>query len=327
MIVHVKSTKTEILSSVNVGGSSHSWGQSIDDLQRINGSLLLPARLGPLFVHAVRTLSTSGIANPQQEAAWLLEFALNITRISLQVDGDRILSQPERDHVLELIERRAGREPLQYILGTQEFYDLEFQVSPAVLIPRPETEMLVRQVVQSFRHVSDLKVADIGTGSGCIAIAIASQLPAANVWATDLSSNALPVGERNARRHGVYDRVRFLHGDLFDPLVRAGLSGQISVVVSNPPYIPDLAIEGLQPEVTREPRLALDGGRDGLDTIRRLLNDAALFVKPGGFLFMEIGEGQTEAVCDLADGTGAYMSTKVQLDARGIERIIAFERR
>ena len=282
--------------------------------------------LNALLREGVAMLAANGAENAAREAVWLLESGLGRTPLELCLNGQMPVTLDDRERVLGLLSRRANREPLQYILGTQEFCGLEFLVEPAVLIPRPETELLVGEIVRCAHCLSGPIIADIGTGSGCIAVALAKALPTARLFATDCSGSALRVGLRNAERHGVQDRVRFLQGDLLEPLGRVGLEGQVSVLVSNPPYIPDGQLELLQPEVGNyEPRTALSGGPDGLAMYRRLLQDAAVFVKPGGLLVMEVGQGQAPSVCQMASRVDGYGSIRTLEDSAGIERVVCLE--
>jgi release factor glutamine methyltransferase len=225
---------------------------------------------------------------------------------------------------MALFKRRAFREPLQYVLGTQEFCGLDFQVTPDVLIPRLETELLVEVVRQKCADLSRALIADVGTGSGCVAIALARALPGATLYATDRSPRALVVAQENAKRHGVHHRVTFLAGNLLDPIQLLGLQGHLDAIVSNPPYIPDADLAALQPEVGLfEPRLALDGGNDGFVFHRRLVREAADFLKPDGLLALEIGQGQARHVSGLAQDGENYYNVRTFLDMAGIERVVS----
>ncbi|MGH7228850.1 MAG: peptide chain release factor N(5)-glutamine methyltransferase [Nitrospiraceae bacterium] len=281
------------------------------------------------LLHAgVSLLSGAEIPNAENEAIWILEFALGTSRLALRLEGSRTISPREQDRVMELFARRAAREPLQYILGSQEFCGLEFLVDRSVLIPRPETELLVEQVVQhNFRTWPPI-IADIGTGSGCIAVALARALPTAVLYATDRSPAALRVAEHNAVRHGVKDRVRFLVGNLLEPLRAHGLEGKVAAVVSNPPYIPDRELLELQPEVRMfEPRLALAGGVDGLEFHHRLLGNAMEFLAPGGLLVLEVGQGQAGPLSEMAVAHTGYAQAGLVRDAAGIERVVCLRRK
>jgi release factor glutamine methyltransferase len=285
--------------------------------------------LNELLREGSARLAEAGIPNFQQEAIWLLEFALGTTHLALRVGDRRAATAVERRRTATLFARRASRKPLQYILGTQEFCGLDFLVEPGVLIPRPETELLVEALVgQAGLARPSAMIADIGTGSGCVAVALLRALPSAVLYATDVSAAALKLARRNAARHGVGDRILFRAGDLFQPLRALGCEGKLAAIVANPPYIPSGALAQLQPEVSRfEPWLALDGGPDGLAVQRRLLADAARFLAPGGLLAIEMGHGQAEALRQIASSHGAYELLGTRRDTAGIERVICLQKR
>ncbi len=222
-----------------------------------------------------------------------------------------------------LVARRATREPLAYIVGSREFWGLEFEVTPAVLIPRPSTELIVEAIQDLFpdRAVA-LTVADICTGCGCVAVAIAHDRPAATVMATDISREALEVARRNAARHGVSDRVTFTHGDLLD-----GIDQQLDAIVANPPYVVDRARPALQPEVRdHEPAVALYGGADGLDLLSRLVGEAPSRLRPGGYLVFEFGLGQDIEIERLLEGAPELTMLGVRRDLQGIARTAVSQR-
>ena len=217
-----------------------------------------------------------------------------------------------------LVARRAGREPLAYITGRQEFWGLEFEVSPAVLIPRPETELIVEAALERFpdRHAS-LEAADVCTGSGCLAVALAHERPGARIAAADVSADALRTAGRNADRHGVSDRVELVQADVLDG---AGKKA-VDLIVSNPPYVPDGDRATLQPEVRdHEPPIALFAGEDGLAIIRRLIDQSGGRLKTGGLLIFEFGVGQTDAVRELISQRPGLTVLEVKQDLRGIPR-------
>jgi release factor glutamine methyltransferase len=216
-----------------------------------------------------------------------------------------------------LVARRAARVPLAYIVGTREFWGLDFEVTSAVLIPRPATELIVEALLDRFpdRH-GELSVADICTGSGCVAVAIAHERPAARVIATDLSLDALTVATRNATRHGVAARIDFRQGDLVDPI-----EGEFDAIVANPPYVVDAARPALQPEVRDyEPAMALFGGADGLGIVSRLVAAAPAHLKPDGWLMFEFGYGQEPEIELLVGGSGALELVDIRRDIDGIGR-------
>ncbi|MEO5819555.1 MAG: peptide chain release factor N(5)-glutamine methyltransferase [Vicinamibacteraceae bacterium] len=222
-----------------------------------------------------------------------------------------------------LIERRVDRVPVAYLTGTREFYGLDFEVTPAVLIPRPETELAVDVALDALPSRSGGRAIDVGTGSGCIAVALAVARPGAAVVAVDRSAGALRVARRNARRHGVDDRVAFILGDLLTALAPRHL---VDVVVSNPPYVPDGSPDVAVDVARHEPASALYAGPDGLDVVRRLLVDAARVVRPGGRLVVEIGVGQAEAVSAAAAAHGAWAAATFRDDLQGIARVAVLSR-
>ncbi len=217
-----------------------------------------------------------------------------------------------------LISRRAGREPLPYITGTREFWNLTFEVSPDVLIPRPETEGLVEAVIEFFpERAASLRLADVCTGSGCVAIAVAVERPNATIVATDISAAALNVARRNAVRHSVADRVECVLADLV-----GSLTGPFELIVANPPYVPARSRTALQPEVRNfEPQVALFGGADGLDLIRRLLAESVSRLEPDGYLMFEFGDGQEMFVSELISQTDGLRMVDIRDDLQGIARI------
>ncbi len=218
---------------------------------------------------------------------------------------------------LELVRRREARTPTAYLTGRREFWSQEFEVSAAVLVPRPETELLVEEVLARVAAEAPLVIAEVGTGSGCLAVSLARWLPRARVFATDISPAALDLARKNAVRLEVGDRVRFLRCD-----VLSGLGGRFDVIVSNPPYIPTVDLATLQPEVRDyEPKIALDGGPDGLDIVRRVVLDAALRLNPGGLLIFEFGFGQADRVRAILDGTAGFDLLAIRADLAGIQRV------
>jgi len=278
--------------------------------------------IGELARHGTALLSHAGIELAAQETAWLLEQALRMTQLELRLNESQAVEGERLGRAQALLARRAGREPLQYLLGTQEFCGLEFEVEPDVLIPRSETEGLVEAVTRLASGNRPV-IADIGTGSGCIAVSLARRLPRAALYATDCSAAALRVARRNAERHGVAANITWLDGDLLGPLRSNGLSGRVNVIVSNPPYIAEREWEALQPEVRLfEPRIALAGGEDGLAVYRRLVQEAPEFLSAGGWLIMEVGQGQAESVRMLLDTTKQYGVVDVRPDQAGIDRVV-----
>lgn len=278
--------------------------------------------------HGQQLLSQAGIPNYEQEVRWLLQAALGRSALNLHLDGEGGLSPQEWEQGQSFLARRVTREPLQYILGTQEFCGFDYEVTPSVLIPRPETEILVEVAVQQCVGLLNPVIIDIGTGSGCVAIAIARKFPKAIVYATDLSPQALAVAMRNARSHGVEQRIVFLAGNLLEPLQDIQVNGMATIIVSNPPYIARCDWEGLQPEVrTFEPSVALDGGPDGLAILRRLVCEAPTFLESRGWVNLEVGQGQAEIVMAMAKDCSLYSTTQVFPDEAGIDRVVSLQKK
>jgi release factor glutamine methyltransferase len=285
------------------------------------------ATLGEVIAEARRMLEQAGIDSAKQEAFWILEHVLRLPAHHVVADRDRLLSHAELLAGKGLVERRVGREPLQYILGTQEFCGLEFNVNPAVLIPRQETELLVEYVAQRISVERQATIVDVCTGSGCIAVAIARLRPRAQVIATDLSPPSLNVARLNATRHAVCERITWLEGDLLGPLADRDLEGRIDVIVSNPPYISEADWETLQPEVRLfEPRGALVAGPQGTELQERLIQEASQYLSPCGALIMEIGAGQARAMRRIIDQIPGYRFHRLVYDAAGLERVVIVER-
>ena len=241
-------------------------------------------------------LAKKGVESPRLQTELLLAHQLKLPRMKLYLNFDRVLTTPETDGLRELIKRRAAREPLQHILGSTSFCGHEIVVSRAALIPRPETEMLA-ELGWKFLvscHASPVTALDFGTGTGCIAIALAAKSPHAKITALDISPEALAMAKTNAAQNKVAERIEFLHGDGFAALQTGP---QFDLIVSNPPYIASAEIATLEPEVKDfDPRGALDGGADGLDFYRRLAAEAIPFLKPDGKLMVEFGDGQAEDI-------------------------------
>lgn len=257
-----------------------------------------------------------GIDSPRLTAEVLLAHLLKVDRVRLYVDLDRPLEKGELAEFRALLERRASGVPTQYLTGHKEFYNRRFAVDPRVLIPRPETELLVDHVLQVLPRDAPSRVLDVCTGSGCIAVTVAAERPQASVWATDLSEGACALARQNAEALGVGARVTVLQGDLFAPLPP---DARFDVVVSNPPYVTTAEMGTLQLEVRQEPRLALEGGVDGLDVVRRVVAGAMERLVPGGLLAMEIGEEQGPAVQALLEGAG-YAGARVVRDLERRDR-------
>jgi release factor glutamine methyltransferase len=263
-------------------------------------------------------LLSKGIANARLEAEWLLCAVTGLDRVGLYLQYDKPLNESELADYRVKVARRAKREPLQHILGSQEFCGLEFEVNADVLVPRYDTEVLVSAAFAS--HPNAAAILDIGTGSGCVAVSLQKLFTNAAVTATDISNAALTVARRNAEKHGT--AIEFLTGSLLEPV-----SGRcFDLIVSNPPYIPSADIETLDQEVRDyDPRSALDGGIDGLDIYRELIPAAADHLNPGGWLLVEIGVGQAEDVVQIVTKTGSFGDPHVFRDPADIIRVIGAE--
>lgn len=282
--------------------------------------------IGDALREGSRCLRDIGLPSASLEVALLLGMATGLDRLGLHTRTATPLTPEQASAFLALMERRSQREPLQYITGHQEFMGLDFEVTPAVLIPRADTEMLVETILdaeEDHGHEPDEPVwlADIGTGSGAIAISLASYLPYLHVEAVDLSEEALAIARRNADAHAVSDRIRFLHGDGLAPLEAS--RGKLRYLVSNPPYILDEEVLALEPEVRDwEPRMALTPGSDPLHWYRRFASRGAEYLQPGGMLAMEVGMGQAQDVVALLAESGHWAPAEVRSDLGGIERVV-----
>jgi release factor glutamine methyltransferase len=276
---------------------------------------------GEAIDQAYRRLTNEGVESPRLDAELLLAHVLNTNRAAVLAHPERHLTQKELTRFRTLLARRAAREPLAYVLGWREFYGLDFAVDARVLIPRPETELLVERTVALARRLPAPRIADVGAGSGAIAVTLAVQLPAALIFALDESAGALAVTEANARRHGVAGRVRCLRGDLLDLLPEP-----VDLITANLPYVTSEEWAGLPPEIREyEPRTALDGGRDGLDLVRRLLATAHPHLKPGGAILLEIGAAQGMAATAAARTHYPTAGVRLEQDYAGLDRLVVIE--
>lgn len=279
-----------------------------------SSNLTIAAILGK----TVPYLAQKGLPNPRLEADLMLGFVLDLPRVKLYSEWDRPLNHDEIQRYREIIAKRVQGWPMAYLTGKKPFLSWDFVVNQAVLIPRPETEELVEAVVNAVQGQTVRWGADIGTGSGAIVISLAKALPESRWVAVDISPEALDVAQTNASNLGVAERIRFVRGDLLQPLLDCGQ--QFDLIVSNPPYIPSSEIAGLQPEVRKEPVLALDGGADGLDLYRRMIPELVRVLTPEGMVAFEHGCGQREPLTALLNQAG-YECNALQ-DLAGLDRII-----
>ena len=273
-------------------------------------------------------LESHGSSSPRLDAELLAATALRMRRLDLYLQFDRPLEETQLTAIRELVRRRGDGEPVAHITGEREFYGRPFTVSADVLIPRPETETVVELTLRRARSLQrdgeGVRIADIATGSGCIAISLAAELPGAKLTATDLSEAALEVAAGNVKRHHIGDQVELLRGSWCEPLQ----GREFDIVVANPPYIPSMELDGLARDVReREPALALDGGSDGLDAYRALLPSLATVLAPGGWGAVEVDIRAADAVAGLArEALGADLRTAVHDDLSGRPRVVTFER-
>lgn len=272
---------------------------------------------------ATRILSQDAISQPRMTAALLLACITGSDRAYLIAHPEAEIADCELARYQEAIRRRAAGEPLQYITGVQEFYGLEFEVSPAVLIPRPETEFVVEVALKCSRP--DGMVVEVGTGSGCIAVTLATRLPGARIIALEISAEALAVARRNASRHAVEGRIEFLHSDLFAAFEGADAAWRADCIVSNPPYVSRRDHSRLQREVRDyEPEVALYGGEEGTEFLTRLLQESPRWMNDRGVLITEIGYDQEASTARLARDLG-WTVREMTKDLQGISRVLTLE--
>lgn len=267
------------------------------------------------LAQAEQVLTQSGCTEPRANAEFLLAHLLHTSRTWLTAFGQEPLPADKQQAYERLVARHANGEPLAYITGFQPFCNLEISVTPDVLIPRPETEELVDWAAHFFNPAAPLKILDLCTGSGCIALALAAQLPHACVTAADISLRALQVARHNAERLKLQEKITFIESDLWE-----NVQGDFDIIVSNPPYIPSGDLPGLMREVQAEPALALDGGPDGLQLTRQIIRRAGRFTHAGSILGLELCQGQPAGVAALLNGLG-WRAT-VKKDIFGIERFV-----
>lgn len=276
-------------------------------------------------------LEKKGIDSPRLTAEILLAHKLNVDRVTLYLNFDQPLTENELTGYRTLIKRRLQREPVQYIIGIQEFWSLEFVVTPQVLIPRHETELLVEQAIERLKAFPAVenhtpRILDLGTGCGAIAISLAKEVQQTKIWATDISAGALKLARLNAEKHGVTDKIRFIQGNLWEPLLDQGVT--FDIILSNPPYIASEEFKGLSPEVRDyEPRLALDGREDGMTYIQTIILEAPAFMNPGGWIMLEMAPGQTEKALELIGEIKEYGEKTRIKDYSRLYRVVMAQRK
>jgi len=281
--------------------------------------------------HALKWINelfrNAGIVNPERETEILLGYVLKINRFEIYLSTSRILESKEKLQLEKIIQKRIERIPLQYIIRRQEFMGLDFLVETGVLIPRPETEILVEKVLEKIIKLklsSNMRIADIGTGSGVIAISISKFAENVTVYATDLSTKSLQIAQKNAKKHKCLKKIIFLHGSLFEPFESKIERNSLDGIVSNPPYINIDDFLSLPPEVRdNEPAIALYGGIEGLDYYYKIITQSPYFLKKGGFLALEVGVEQAGKIRELILKEDRYSKTvDVFKDYSGIDRIV-----
>jgi release factor glutamine methyltransferase len=274
-----------------------------------------------IITEAERKLKEAGVASPQAEVELILEHLLDVDRLNVYLHGAELISEKILIRFQEIIERRTSRYPLQYILGEAWFYGRQFSVTPDVMVPTPETEILCDLAINYIKNegINEPVIVDVGTGSGIIAITVAAEVPSATITAVDISRKALDVAERNARTHRVGGKIDFMISDCLAALAK---DKKYDLILSNPPYISEKEYETLPPEVLADPKNSLVSGPDGLDFIKRLLDDAAEYLKNKGQLMFEIGYNQAEQVSQLSEEDNRYKSLTIIKDLNDIDRVV-----
>ncbi len=271
-------------------------------------------------------LRNKNIDQPRLSADILLAHVLKVDRVKLYIDFDQPVNERELNRYRALIRRRVNREPIQYITGVQEFWSIEFSVTPKVLIPRAESEVLVEQVISLVKNkkvtqIKQPRILDLGTGSGAIAVSIAKELKEASVWASDISHDALDMAKSNAKKSCVEDKITFIQGNLWQPF--RDQSVLFDIIVSNPPYIPSEDFDSLAPEVRDyEPRQALDGQEEGMFYIRRIILEGSKYLQGGGWLLVEMDPGQIEKASALAKKENQFLGIHCVKDYSNHYRVL-----
>ena len=268
-----------------------------------------------------------GIMNPDREAEILLSYFLEMSRSEIYLNSDRVLKDIEKAQLEKKIQKRIEKIPLQYINKHQEFMGMDFLVEKGVLIPRPETEILVEEVIRKLKNYkcsNSLRVADLGTGTGIIAVSIAKFIEDVIIYATDISKKSLQIALKNTQKHGCKDKIIFLQGDLFEPFMGKIKKNSLDGIISNPPYIDSHDFESLPPEIKdNEPKVALSGGIDGLDYYRKIIKKSSQYLKKNGFMALEVGFNQSKIVKELIiKGNNFNQNIEITKDYLGIERVV-----
>ena len=280
-------------------------------------------KIKELIIRATEELKNNNVEDANLKARILLSYILKKDKEYLIINQDEFVKRESINEYMNKLEEIEEGMPLQYITKSQEFMKLNFYVDENVLIPRPDTEILVEEVIDILNDNESLNILDMCTGSGAIAISIAKYTNNASIYASDISKKALEIAKKNARKNKVEDKIKFIESNLFENIDEI----KFDIIISNPPYIKTNIIHTLSKEVKREPMIALDGGKDGLNFYRKIINEASTFLKNKGYLCLEIGFDQKEAVIDLIDKTNEYDKIYSKKDLAGNDRIVIAKRR
>ena len=283
--------------------------------------------VGQALKNISKIFKNKGITNSKIEAEILLSYFLKMNRSKMYLNGDRELKNKEKLQLEDMIEKRIKKIPLQYITKHQEFMGMDFLVEEGVLIPRPETEILVEEAIKklkNYKYSNNLKIADLGTGTGVIAISIAKFTEDVVIYATDISKNSLQIALKNAKKNDCKDKIIFLQGDLFEPFIGRIEKNSLDGIISNPPYINSYDFKSLSPEVkNNEPKIALFGGIDGLDYYRKIIKKSPQYLRKNGFLALEVGLNQSKMVKELITKANSFnQDIEIIKDYLGIERVV-----
>ena len=283
--------------------------------------------VGQVLKDIIKIFKDKGIVNPEREAEILLSYSLEMSRSEIYLNSDKVLKDIEKTQLEKKIQKRIEKIPLQYITEHQEFMGMDFLIEKGVLIPRSETEILVEEVIKklkNYKYSDNLEVADLGTGTGVIAISIAKFIDNITIYATDISKKSLQIALKNAQKHNCEDKIIFLHGDLFEPFKNKIEKFSLAVIISNPPYIDSYDFRLLPPEIKdNEPKIALSGGIDGLDYYRKIIRKSPKYLKKNGFIALEVGVGQAKKVKELILKENNFkQDIEIINDYLGIERVV-----
>jgi len=283
--------------------------------------------VGQALKNISKLFKNKGIINSERETEILLSYSLEMSRSEIYLNSNRVLKNIEKKQLEKKIQKRIDKMPLQYITEHQEFMGMDFLVERGVLIPRPETEILVEEVIKrlkNYKYPNSLKVVDLGTGTGIIAISIAKFIDDIIIYATDISKKSLQVALKNTQKHDCKDKIIFLQGDLFEPFIGRIEENSLDGIISNPPYIDSYNFKSLPPEIkNNEPKIALSGGIDGLDYYRKITRKSPQYLKKNGFLALEVGLNQSKIVKEIIiKDTNFNQNIEIIKDYLGIERVV-----